>query len=156
LWIGGTYAWQLGAARVKVKAAAPAATPAVVKPVEPPKPKAVDDLAGLYRAEAEHAMGSDWHKAEVLFQRAVELGDGSDRTAGELALSRGYASIERLEDGVYAPANSARLREYARAQLQVAAKKLPEDQRVAAGLASKALVRPAVKKTAVYRRRRWK
>jgi hypothetical protein len=172
LWIGGSYGWQVVTARAKVKAAAPVA-PKVSAPTPAPKagpgpagqtgrptpPKVSDDLAGLYRAEAERAMianPADWHKAEVLLQRAVALGDAGDRTAGELALSRGCATIERLNDGSYTGTSAARLREYARAQLQIAAAKLPGDARVKQALASKALAKPGVKKTAGWRRPRWR
>jgi hypothetical protein len=160
LWIGGSYGWQVVTARAKVKAAAPvAAKPAPPVKVEPPKPKVSDDLSGLYRAEAERAMGAnpaDWHKAEVLLQRAVSLGDAGDRTAGELALSRGCATIERLSDGSYTWASTARLREYARSQLKLAAAKLPGDERVKQALASKALAKPVVKKPPAWRRQRWR
>lgn len=161
LWIGGSYTWQLVAARSTAKAAAPGpAKPAATVKVEPPKPKVPDDLPALYRAEGERAMGAspaDWPKAEVLLQRAVELGDAGDRTAGELALSRGYATLDRLTDGSYTAANAARLRDYARAQLNIAAAKLPGDQRVTGALESKALAKPAVKKTpTIYRRRKWR
>jgi hypothetical protein len=154
LWVGGTYGWQLWAARTTAKAAAPPVTVARVeqKP-EPPKPNVEESLKELYRAGAERAMGQDWYKAEVMFERAVELGDGSDHTAGELALSRGYATIERLAAGAYPAASAARLRDYARAQLQSAKEKLPDDARVTQGLASQALAKPAVRKMAVYRRR---
>jgi predicted Ser/Thr protein kinase len=156
LWIGGTYGWQVVASRVHVKAAAPSPVKALPATVEVPKPKVSDELAALYRAEAERAMGTDWHKSEVLFQRAVGLGDTADRTAGELALSRGYATIERLSEDAYSGTNAARLRDYARAQLQVAGKKLPGDARVAEALGRKELAKPTVKKTAAYRRKRWR
>ena len=77
----------------------------------------------------------------------MELGDGDSRTAGELALSRGWAAVERLSGGQYPPAAAARLRAYGRAQLALAAARLPGDARVMQGLASKALAEP-VKKTA--------
>lgn len=157
LWIGGSYAWQVIEARSQVKAAAPPVVKAAAStPAEPKAPNLADTLADLYRAEAERAMGSDWYKAEVLFQRAVELGDRTDRTSGELALSRGYTTLERLSTGAYASATAARLRDYARTQLQAAAEKLPGDQLVAAGLANKALAKPPVKKNAASRRRRWR
>jgi hypothetical protein len=123
-------------------------------PVEAPKPKVSEELPALYRTGAEQAMGSDWSKAEVLFERAIQLGDRTDRTAGELALSRGYATIDRLNSGAYAGAGAAKMRDYARAQLQAAAAKLPGDVRVQQGLTNKALATPAVKKTAMYRRKR--
>jgi hypothetical protein len=169
LWIGGSYGWQVVAARAKVRAASPtsakqAAAPLQVKadlrpPEQAAKPAPPNDLAGLYRVEAERAMAAnpaDWHKAEVLLKRAMELGDTGDRTAGQLALSRGYATIERLNEGAYAGTAAARQREYARAQLKVAAAKLPGDARVKQALASKALMKPAVKKTAAWRRPRWR
>jgi hypothetical protein len=181
LWIGGSYGWQVVAARAKVRAAGPpvkqaapplqvkadlrtagqsAAVPAAgLRPAGQAGKPIPPDLAGLYRAEAERAMGenpADWHKAEVLLKRAVELGDSGDRTAGELALSRGYAAIERLNDGAYAGSAAARQREYARAQLKFAAAKLPGDARVKQALASKALVKPAVKKMAGWRSPRWR
>ncbi len=105
---------------------------------------------------------ADWYKAEILLTRAVELGDGDSRTAGELALSRGWAAVERLSSGQYPPAEAARLRAYGRAQLALAAARLPGDARVMQGLASKALAEP-VKKTAKggrrltpLRRTRWR
>ena len=161
LWIGGSYGWQLVAARSTAKAAAPSPSKSAVQvKAEPPKPKVADDLSALYRTEGERAMAAnpaDWPKAEVLLQRAVEMGDASDRTAGELALSRGCATIERLDGAVYTETSAARLREYARAQLNVAAAKLPGDERAARALASKALAKPTVKKTAtMYRRKRWR
>jgi hypothetical protein len=172
LWIGGSYGWQVVTARAKVKAASPAplktAAQLQVKADLPPaglrpdgqsgKPTPPSDLPALYRDEAERAIGAkpaDWHKAEVLLERAVKLGDTGDRTAGELALSRGYATIERLKDGAYAGTAAARQREYARSQIKIAAAKLPGDPRVKEALASKALVKPSVKKTAGYRRGRW-
>jgi hypothetical protein len=155
LWLGGFYGWQVVTARAKVKAAAPSPSkPMTQQPVEPPKPKVSEELPALYRNGAEQAMGSDWYKAEVLFERAIQLGDRTDRTAGELALSRGYATIDRLNSGAYAGAGAAKMRDYARSQLQAAAAKLPGDVRVKQGLTNKALAAPAVKKTAMYRRKR--
>ena len=169
LWIGGSYGWQMVAARAKVKAAAPAAVKQAAAPAAPlaglrsaapaGRPTPPNDLTGLYRAEAERAMGAnpaDWNKAEVLLERAVELGDTGDRTAGELALSRGCATIDRLNEGAYAGTSATRQREYARAELNVAAVKLPGDARVTRALASKALAKPVAKKTPAYRRNRWR
>jgi hypothetical protein len=106
LWIGGSYGWQMVAARVTAKAAArvqpPKQPPAELRSAGPAgRPAPLDvkaEMAGLYRGEAERAMEAqpaDWPKAEVLLRRAVELGDATDRTAGELALSR---DLRRLND----------------------------------------------------------
>ncbi len=154
LWMSGSYGWQ--AVRGRAAMAAAPVTAAAAQPVM--KLSAVDvdqGLAGLYRAEAERVIAGhppDWYKAEILLARAVELGDGDSRTAGELALSRGWAAIERLSDGQYPAAAAARLRAYGRAQLALAAARLPGDARVMQGLASKALAEP-VKKTAKAGRR---
>ncbi len=168
LWIGGSYAWDMWHARSTSAAAVrgPARGPAKPMPqpdalAKPPAP-AIVDLAGLYRAEAERSIAAspaDWLKAEVLLERAVEQGDRDARTAGELALSRGWAAIERLSGGQYAGAAAARERAYAREQLQLAADKLPGDSRVTAGLSSSALAPAAkkpVRKAAVYRRKPWR
>ncbi len=148
LWIGGSYGWQSVRARAAL-AAAPSA--AVVEQATAPAALDVNEgLAGLYRVEAERVIAghpADWHKGEILLARAVELGDGESRTAGELALSRGWAAIERLGDGQYSEAAAARLRTFERDQMALAAARLPGDARVQQGLASKALAAP-VKKTA--------
>ena len=163
LWISGSYGWQVMRAR---SALAAAPNPAALIKVQKPAP--VDwnrEMAGLYRAEAERAMAvnpADWYKAEILLARAVALGDNEPRTAGELALSRGWTAIERLGDGQYAAAAAARMRAYARTQFQIAAVRLPEDARVQQGLASKALAEPTKKtvrvalKQAPPRRKRWR
>jgi hypothetical protein len=147
LWIGGSYSWDLLHARANAAAPRPSLPLPVVTP--PPAPRVEDTLAALYRTEAERSLQAtppDWYKAEVLLQRAVDLGDRADRTAGQLALSRGYSAIERLDGGGYSTAASARLRDYARSQFQLAASKLPGDPRVAQGLSSKALVNPPAPK----------
>ena len=162
LWIGGSYAWDMWHARATAAATsrAAAAHPAPAKPAPPLNVN--DSLAGLYRSEAERAMAAspaDWHKAEILLGRAVDLGDRDGRTAGELALARGWATIERLTDGHYADPAATRQRAYARAQLQAAAAKLPGDARVSAALASRVLAPPPkkpVRKATVYRRHPWR
>jgi predicted Ser/Thr protein kinase len=76
LWIGGTYAWQALEAR-----------PAI----DPPKPPAaLPNLSMLYRAEGErvlHTEPVDWRKAEILLQRAVELGNTDGSALAELAMA---------------------------------------------------------------------
>jgi len=79
-----------------------------------------------YRQSSDSALHDfDWHKAEVYLERAAALGDAGDRTMGELALSRGYATLDRLNSGMYPPAAAAQLRRYARDQFALAAKRMP-------------------------------
>ena len=80
-----------------------------------------------YRQSSDSALHDfDWHKAEVYLERAAALGDAGDRTMGELALSRGYATLDRLNGGIYPPTAAAQLRRYARDQFALAAKRMPE------------------------------
>ena len=129
LWIGGASAWQAWQARQVVAASAPS------KPVAPSQPD--EGLPALYAAAGQRILDSyrqssdaslhdfDWHKAEVCLERATELGDTGDRTLGDLALSRGYATLERLSGGMYPPAAAAQWRQYARDQFALAARMLP-------------------------------
>lgn len=135
IWIGGTVGWQFWQAR----RVAAASTMAVVKaPSVTSVPASLtDDLPQLYAGAAERVLDSyrkstdgslhdfDWHKAEVYLERAVELGRTDDRTIGELALSRGYATLERLNGGEYSGRAAANLRTYAVEQLRMAAEKMP-------------------------------
>jgi hypothetical protein len=76
LWIVGNYSWQALQARPTV---------------EPPKPPAaLPNLSLLYRAEGQRVLRTtpvDWRKAEILLQRAVELGNTDAHTLAELALA---------------------------------------------------------------------
>jgi serine/threonine-protein kinase len=76
LWIGGFYGWQALQAR-----------PAL----DPPKPPgALPSLSLLYRAEGERALNTrpvDWRRAEILLQRAVELGNTDGGTLALLAVA---------------------------------------------------------------------
>jgi hypothetical protein len=134
LWIGGTLGWQ--AWRTHRTPPPPAAKPA------PPKAPATlpgDGMALLYQQAAERILDAyrsssdpalqdfDWTKAEICLQRAVELGGDSARTFGELALSKGYATLERLGGERYSDGAAAQLREYAREQFGIAALKMPHD-----------------------------
>jgi hypothetical protein len=69
----------------------------------------------------------DWQKAEVCLARAVELGGGDDRTLGKLALSRGYAVLERLMGGQYSETAATQMRLNARDLFANAALELPRD-----------------------------
>src|SRR5262249_10369735 len=69
----------------------------------------------------------DWQKAEICFQRAIELGGADDRTLARLALSRGYATLDRLNSGQYSDKAAAQLRIKARDDFMFSAHKLPND-----------------------------
>jgi len=129
LWVGGTYAWQL----LQSRATAAASTSAL--PAGIPN----EGLSGLYVSAAGRILESyrasadpwlydfDWHKAEILLQRAVELGAAGDETLGRLALSRGYATLERLNGAPYSDRAAAQLRLQARDEFTVAARNMPGD-----------------------------
>ena len=76
LWIGGSYCWQALEAQ---------------PPVDPPKPPAAPrNMSLLYRVEGErvlHTAPVDWHKAEILLERAVVLGNTDAHILSELALA---------------------------------------------------------------------
>jgi hypothetical protein len=83
LWIGGSYGWQVLQAR-----------PAIPDP-KPPAPKPSMPL--LYRAEGERVLAQkDWARAELLLERAVELGDTDGRLLSELALAHANAHPKPL------------------------------------------------------------
>jgi hypothetical protein len=144
LWIGGSYGWQAllarGAGPSNMRPppehdTPPVAPAAAAAPLSAPH----DGLPQLYASAAERILSAytnssdpslhdfDWQKAEVCLTRAVELGSGDDQTLGRLALSRGYATLERLDGGQYAPPAAAHLRVYARDQFSFAASKMPRD-----------------------------
>jgi Protein kinase domain len=136
LWIGGSYAWQLLQSRAGA-AAIPSATPSAKQPAIQAAPpanvpalyvSAADRILESYRASADPWLYDfDWHKAEVLLQRAVDLGAAEDETRGKLALSRGYAILERLNGAQYSEAAAAQLRVKARDEFALAAHKMPRD-----------------------------
>jgi eukaryotic-like serine/threonine-protein kinase len=128
LWIAGTLAWQGWQARANTAAASP-----------PSKPSPPENLATSYLAAANRILdsylsssepwlyGFDWQKAEICFQRAIELGGADDRTLARLALSRGYATLDRLNGGQYSDKAAAQLRIKARDDFMLSAHKLPND-----------------------------
>ena len=142
LWIGGTIAWHEWQAKENARKAALAAKtvhPPAPQPVPPPAPTSAreEEMRALYARDAEAILAAfrasgdpslhdfDWQKAEVCLERAVQLGADDSRTAGELALARGYAAFERLEGGRYSEQAAARLRLFARDQFFAAETKLP-------------------------------
>jgi hypothetical protein len=109
----------------------PAAKPAVPAPSP--------NFAALYREDAEHILAAyresvdsslddfDWQKAEVLLQGAISQGDSSPRAQAELALAKGYATLQRLAGGAYSDGAAAQLREEARADFAQAIRLAPAD-----------------------------
>ena len=132
LWIGGSVAWQQRKVERKVDVPRPIA-------ILPPLPSRDEEMRGLYAKDAESIFESfrasadpslhdfDWQKAEVCLERAVQLGASDDRTLGELALGKGYATLQRLEGGRYSEEAAARLRLYARDQFRGAMAKMPDN-----------------------------
>jgi len=130
LWIGGSYAWQL----LQLRAAA-------IEPPHAPKLAALppDPMPGLYVAAADKILDAyrasadpwlydfDWPKAEVLLEHAVDMGAVSDQVIGKLALSRGYAVLERLNGAQYSDRAAAELRLKARDEFASAAQRMPLD-----------------------------
>ena len=127
LWLAGTLGWQAWQARASTAAA----------PIQRPAPP--ESLAQLYVATADGILESyraspdpwlyefDWQKAEICLERAIALGNRDDRTLGKLALSRGYATLERLSGAQYSDRAAAKLRLRARNEFMIAARKLPAD-----------------------------
>jgi hypothetical protein len=140
LWIGGSLGWQLWQARASA-AARPVApmpkAPLAVPVMNVPSPE--ENLAKWYVAAADRTLDSyrnsadprlsefDWQKAEICLERAVQLGAGDDRTAGKLALARGYATLERLNGAQYSETAATGLRLKARDEFTLAAWKAPAD-----------------------------
>jgi hypothetical protein len=124
LWIGGSYAWQTLAANRTAPAVAGA--PDLMLPML--YTAAADVVLDSYANSADPSLHYfDWQKAEVCLARAVELGGGDDRTLGKLALSRGYAVLERLMGGQYSETAATQMRLNARDFFANAALKLPRD-----------------------------
>jgi tRNA A-37 threonylcarbamoyl transferase component Bud32 len=134
LWIGGSVAWQQWHAKA---APNPALKAAAVVPKAPPPFSRDEEMRVLYARDAEAILEAyrasadsslhdfDWQKAEVCLERAVQLGAADDRTLGELALSKGYATLQRVEGGRYSDEAAARQRLYAGDQFRAAAAKMP-------------------------------
>jgi hypothetical protein len=143
LSMGGTKAWQAWHARgearrtVAVKLAKGAHAAAGWQAKAPaPQPA---EQPGLYAAEGRTIVTGyrqstdpaldhfDWYKAEVYLERAIALGDASARTLGELALAKGYATLERLDAGSYSEAAAAQLRASAHADFARSMQKMPDN-----------------------------
>jgi len=136
LSIGGIKAWWVWSAREAARRTAAMRT--AVKTAPQTKTRAAQDSADLYAAEAGRLIAAyrtsadpaldhfDWYKAEIYLERAIALGDSSPRTQGELALAKGYATLERLAAGPYTGGAAAQLRGEARTEFNAAAEKMPD------------------------------
>ena len=86
------------------------------------------NILTAYRDSTDPALDDfDWHKAEILFEHAVALGDASAGTQAGLALAQGYATLERLGEGSYPAAAAAQLSAAARADFAKAVAVRPND-----------------------------
>jgi hypothetical protein len=165
LWIGGTVGWN------HWRTSPVAAAPAVNEAAQPKAKAPEEDLGELYASAGRKILDEyrrspdptlskiDWHKAEIFFERAIDLSPRDERLLGDLAISRGYAALERLTSRWYSDSASALLRQYARDQFLTAAQKMPgsADPQLALrelALREAALSKPVTK--APVRRRRWR
>ncbi len=140
LWIAGNlgwHAWHPSPARRSITTGV--AKPSPARPSAPvaAAPPAID-LSRLYVEEADRVLTSyaagqdnalddfDWQKAELCLARGIQLGAAADTALGELALSRGYAILERVEDGEYSGEARTRKRNEARGQFEAARSALPQ------------------------------
>jgi hypothetical protein len=124
LWIGGSYAWQW----LEAKHSSPAAASAFDLMLPMLYVKAADQVLEEYRTSGDPSLHDfDWQKAEVCLARAKELGSRDANTLGKLALSEGYAVLERLSGGQYSDGAAAQLRQHARERFATAAMDLPHD-----------------------------
>ena len=112
LWIGGAAGWQQLQARNAALGKLAAA-------------KVSAEWRQIYLEEANTALrGSDWQKAEICLQRAVEFGRADDLTLGRLALVRGYIELGRLDEDPNAAA-AAQWSAAAREHFEEAARRMP-------------------------------
>jgi hypothetical protein len=109
-------------------------------PVPDPAPAAfaaaAERILNDYRASDDPRLDDfDWYRAEILLERAAKAGSGGDRVLGELALSKAYATLERLGGDGYSQTTAARLRNAARDDFNQAARRMPADPTPHLGLA---------------------
>jgi hypothetical protein len=127
LWIGGNIAWQGWQSRASA-AAGPDTRPPVQESLAPLYLACADRVLYAYRTAATPGLYEfDWPKAEACLDRAVQLGATDDATAARLALTRGYATLERLEGGQYSEAAAVLVRKRVREQFLLASAKAPAD-----------------------------
>jgi hypothetical protein len=149
LWIGGTLGWQLWRDRqARLVLPKPSLPPAprvaldqhpaasVAEAPGAPFTAAAERILNDYRTSDDPVLDDfDWYQAEILLQRAVKAGSNGDRVLGELALSKGYATLERLDGDRYSATAAARLGNSARNDFNEAARRIPADPAPHLGLA---------------------
>jgi hypothetical protein len=124
LWIGGNSLWQTLAANRNAPAVA--GEPDLMLPML--YTAAADKVLDAYQSSADPSLHDfDWQKAEICLARAVDLGKTDERTLGRLALSRGYAMLERLSGGQYSDQAAVQMRAGARDFFANAALQMPHD-----------------------------
>jgi predicted Ser/Thr protein kinase len=153
LWIGGTLGWQLWrdrqarlilphpaippAPRVELgrhEAAPVAAAPGAAFAAT--AAAAAERILNDYRTSDDPLLHDfDWYQAEILLQRAVAAGSSGDHVLGELALSKGYATLERLDGDGYSATAAAHLGNSARDDFNQAARRMPADPAPYLGMA---------------------
>ena len=124
LSIGGTFAWQA------LQSRRPAPVPVVPPDLALPKlyVATADSVLEAYRTSSDPSLHDfDWQEAEVCLARAKDMGFTDERTLGKLALSRGYALLERLMGGQYSDAGGEQMRSHARDLFANAALEMPGD-----------------------------
>lgn len=136
LWIGGSLVWQQWQAKAETARPAPpkGAAASLAAVVPPPRDEEVrllyardaEAILESYRAKSDPSLHHfDFQKAEVYLERAVQMGAADDLTIGQLALSKGYATLQRVEGGRYSEEAASELRFYARDQFLIAAARMP-------------------------------
>src|SRR5579875_802074 len=124
LWFAGDFAWRAFEAARSTPAAA--GTQDLMLPML--YVKTASQIFDDYRTSADPSLNDfDWQKAEVCLARAAELGSKDATTQGELDLARGYAILERLDDGQYSESAAKRARVNARKLFASAALRMPRD-----------------------------
>jgi hypothetical protein len=134
LWMSGTLGWHLwhtrAATRLAARPAQPVAPAPRIHPEELPALYASEagQIVAAYRASGDPTLSHfDWNKAEIYLERAVVLGDSNSQTEGELALAKGYATLEWLSGDRYAGMVTAELLSEVEADFAKAAEKMPGD-----------------------------
>jgi hypothetical protein len=139
LWIAGALAWQSWQSlrAQPIPGTVPQKRAAVEKAAPPPKPDPpidwpaqhiaeADAILARYRASSDPVLRDfDWQRAEIRLQDAADSGRADDETLGKLALTKGYAALERLSVGDFTDAGAAKVREEARADFEEALRRMP-------------------------------
>jgi predicted Ser/Thr protein kinase len=150
LWVGGALGYQAWHARRVAALAAPRVQSAARAPAMEPLAvlyrKAGERIIDAYRGGSARIEQVDWLAAEVYLERALSLNGADDRAEGELALSRGYTALARLETGSYTGAAAEQLALYARDEFELASEKIPGEAAAQKGIARVVEITEARKK----------